>query len=176
MAEEKKAPAEAAADNKPDGKARTGHLSIQKVYVKDLSYEAPNTPHIFMEEWRPTVDLQLANNTAPLGGDIHEVVLTVTVTVRFEDKVAYLIEVKQAGIFNLAGFPEQHLAPVLATVCPNILFPFAREVVSDIATKAGFPQLLLAPVNFEALYAQEVMRQRGAAAADGAAPPAATAH
>ncbi len=175
MAEEKSTTANTASDHKPDGKTRTGHLSIQKVYVKDLSYEAPNTPHIFMEEWKPTVDLQLANSTAPLGGDIHEVVLTVTVTVRFDEKVAYLIEVKQAGIFNLAGFPEQHLAPVLATVCPNILFPFAREVVSDIATKAGFPQLLLAPVNFEALYAQEVMRQRNAAA-EGATAPAATAH
>ena len=149
----------AAADNRP----QTGHLAIQKVYLKDLSYEAPNTPQVFTEEWRPKVDIQLANTASKLADDIYEVVLTVTVTVKFEDKAAYLVEVHQAGIFNIGGFPEQFLGAVLATACPNILFPFAREAISDIVGKAGFPQLLLSPVNFEALYAQQLQRQRQAA-------------
>ena len=151
-------PATPATDNTP----RTGQLAIQKVYVKDLSYEAPNTPQIFTEEWRPKVDIQLSNTASKLADDVFEAVLSVTVTVRFEEKTAYLVEVQQAGIFNLTGFPEEHLGAVMGTICPNILFPFAREVISDVVTKAGFPQLLLAPVNFEAMYAQEMQRQREA--------------
>lgn len=169
---------EAEQKNEPaagDNKLRTGHLGIQKVYLKDLSYEAPNTPQIFTEEWRPKVDIQLANSATSLGGDIYEVVLAVTVTVKFEEKAAYLVEVQQAGIFNVSGFPEQFLGGVLATACPNILFPFAREAVADIVAKAGFPQLLLAPVNFEALYAQDIQRQRQAAVQEPAQPAAAAA-
>lgn len=162
-------PAIPAEENAP----RTGQLAIQKIYVKDLSYEAPNTPQIFTEEWRPKVDIQLANNAAKLADNVFEAVLSVTVTVKFEDKTAYLVEVQQAGIFNLQGFPDEHLGALMGTVCPNILFPFAREVISDVVTKAGFPQLLLAPVNFEAMYAQEMQRQRegqGGEAAVEAAP------
>lgn len=151
-------PATPATDNTP----RTGQLAIQKVYVKDLSYEAPNTPQIFTEEWRPKVDIQLSNTAAKLADGVFEAILSVTVTVRFEEKTAYLVEVQQAGIFNLTGFPEEHLGAVMGTICPNILFPFAREVISDVVTKAGFPQLLLAPVNFDAMYAQEMQRQREA--------------
>jgi preprotein translocase subunit SecB len=141
---------------------RTGHLSIQKIYVKDLSFEAPHAPQIFRDEWKPTVDIHLANSATSVAENVHEVVLTVTITVRFGDKTAYLVEVQQAGLFNVTGFPEQHLAAMLATVCPNILFPFARETVSDVVSRGGFPQMLLAPVNFEQLYAQEVQRRREA--------------
>lgn len=158
-----------AAENAP----RTGQLAIQKIYVKDLSYEAPNTPQIFTEEWRPKVDIQLSNTAGKLAEGVFEAVLSVTVTVKFEEKTAYLVEVQQAGVFNLQGFPEEHLGAVMGTVCPNILFPFAREVIADVVTKAGFPQLLLAPVNFEAMYAQEMQRQReaqGGEAATGEAP------
>jgi len=145
-----------------DSEMRTGHISIQKVYVKDLSFETPNAPEIFTDEWKPSVDIHLANSANSIGNDIHEVVLTITITVRFEDKTAYLVEVHQAGLFNISGFPEQHLATMLATVCPNILFPFAREAVSDVVTRGGFPQMLLSPVNFEQLYAQELQRRRQA--------------
>ncbi|MCC7412171.1 MAG: protein-export chaperone SecB [Gammaproteobacteria bacterium] len=139
---------------------RVGNLAIQKVYVKDFSFEAPNAPRIFLEQWKPSVDIQLANEATPVEGDMHEVVLTVTVTVRFEDKTVYLVEVQQAGLFNISGFPPEHYAALVATVCPNILFPFAREAVSDAVTRGGFPQLLLAPVNFEHLYAQELRRRQ----------------
>lgn len=154
----------AAAD---DSDLRTGHISIQKVYVKDLSFEAPNAPQIFTDEWKPSVDIHLANSAKSVSNDIHEVVLTITITVRFEDKTAYLVEVHQAGLFNIAGFPEQHVSTMLATVCPNILFPFAREAVSDVVTRGGFPQMLLSPVNFEQLYAQELQRRRQAEKSDG---------
>ena len=137
-----------------------GQLAIQKIYVKDVSFEAPNSPQVFLSEWKPQVDVQLANRATSLGNEVHEVVLTVTITVQSEGKTSYLVEVQQAGIFNISGFPPQHLSTVLATVCPNILFPFAREAVSDLVTRGGFPQLLLAPVNFDLLYAQELQRQR----------------
>jgi preprotein translocase subunit SecB len=146
-------------DFEESAKPNTGQLAIQKIYIKDVSFEAPHSPQVFMQEWKPNVDIQLTNRATSLGNDMHEVVLTITVTVRFADKTIYLVEVQQAGIFTIKGFPAQSLSVVLATVCPNILFPFAREAVSDLVTRGGFPQLLLAPVNFEALYAQELQRQ-----------------
>jgi preprotein translocase subunit SecB len=141
-----------------------GQLAIQKIYAKDISFEAPNSPQVFLGEWKPHVDVQLANHTTSLGNDVHEVVLTVTITVQSESKTSYLVEVQQAGIFSITGFPPQHLAAVLATLCPNILFPYAREAVSDLVTRGGFPQFLLAPVNFDTLYAQELQHQQKAAA------------
>ncbi|MDP6184505.1 MAG: protein-export chaperone SecB [Gammaproteobacteria bacterium] len=137
-----------------------GQLGIQKIYVKDLSFEAPNTPTVFTEKLNPTVDIHFSNETKDLGDAQHEVVLSVTVTVKQDDRSVYLVEVQQAGIFTISGFPVEHLPAILATACPNILFPYAREVVSDIATKGGFPQILLAPVNFEMLYAQELRRRQ----------------
>jgi len=146
----------------------TGQLGIQKVYIKDLSFEAPNSPQVFNEKLNPTVDIHFSNETSALGDDHHHVVLTVTVEVKQDDRTIYLAEVQQAGIFNISGFPEEHLPAILATACPNILFPFAREAVSDIVTRGGFPQLLLAPVNFDMLYAQEMRRRQGG---EGADPP-----
>ena len=137
----------------------TGQLAIQKIYVKDLSFEAPNTPAVFTEKLNPTVDIHFSNETRDLGEDQHEVVLTVTVTVKQGERNVYLAEVKQAAIFTISGFPLEHLPAILATACPNILFPYAREVVSDVVTKGGFPQILLAPVNFDMLYAQELQRR-----------------
>lgn len=141
---------------------RAGQLAIQKIYIKDASFEAPNSPHTFLQEWHPSVDIQLSNRANSLSDELHEVVLTVTATVRSDDKTVYLVEVHQAGVFSISGFPAQHLGPVLATVCPNILFPYAREAVSDLVIRGGYPPLLLAPVNFEALYAQEVQHQQEA--------------
>jgi preprotein translocase subunit SecB len=137
-----------------------GQLGIQKLYLKDVSFEAPNTPKVFTEQLNPSLDVQLSNAATKLADNVHEVVLTVTCTVKQEDRVVYLIEVKQAGIFNISGFDDETLPVVLGTACPNIIFPYAREAVSDIVTKGGFPQLVLSPVNFDVLYAQEVQRRQ----------------
>lgn len=135
-------------------------LAIQKIYVKDLSFEAPNTPEIFMEQKPPQVDLQMHNEANSLDENIHEIVLTITVTVKLEEKVVYLIEVKQAGIFQLEGFNEDQLGQIASIACPNILFPYARETISDVVIRGGFPPLLLNPVNFEAIYQQEMARKQ----------------
>lgn len=136
-----------------DSAADGSQFVIQKVYVKDLSFEAPNTPKVFLEKWAPEVKLQLRSMASPQAEDVYEVVLTVIVTAMQAEQTAYLVEVQQAGIFNIKGFNEADLGAMLGSYCPNILFPFAREVISDLVTKGGFPQLLLAPVNFDALYA-----------------------
>jgi len=137
-----------------------GQFGIQKVYVKDLSFETPNSPAIFNEDLQPTVNLQLANESRRIAENTYEVVLRLTVTVGTDDKTFYLAEVNQAGIFHIGGFPDSAIERMVATVCPNILFPFARELVSDLVTRGGFSQLLLAPVNFEALYAQQKQQQQ----------------
>jgi preprotein translocase subunit SecB len=134
-------------------------FSIQKIYTKDLSFETPNSPKIFTEEWKPSVDFNLGTNATPLDNSFYEINLTVTITVKCGSTTAYLIEVNQAGIFALVGFTEQEMGPMVGSFCPNILFPYAREVVSDLVAKGGFPQLLLSPVNFDALYSQHLQQQ-----------------
>jgi preprotein translocase subunit SecB len=140
----------------------TGQLAIQKIYVKDISFEAPNSPAVFTGELNSTADVHFSNRTTPLDADNHEVVLTVTVKVHAGERTVYLVEVQQAGIFTIRGFPEEHVGAILATACANALFPFAREAICDLVVKGGFPQLLLAPVNFEILYAQEMQRRQQA--------------
>jgi preprotein translocase subunit SecB len=127
---------------------------IQKVYVKDLSFETPGSPQVFTAQWTPEINLHLQSHAAQQGEHVHEVVLSVTVTAKLGDKTAFLAEVQQAGLFTIKGLEKEELARTLGSFCPNVLFPFAREAVSDLVTKGGFPQLLLAPVNFEAIYAQ----------------------
>lgn len=134
-------------------------FSIQRIYVKDLSFESPQTPALFQQEWQPDLNLQIQTNTTRLTEDTHEVILKLIVTVKSTDKVAFLIEIQQAGIFTLRNFPEQQLHAMLGSVCPSILFPYAREVVTDLASRGTFPPLYLAPVNFEALYAQHLTQQ-----------------
>ena len=138
-------------DNGPDD----AQFLVQKVYVKDTSFETPNTPEIFKMEWRPEVEMNMINKAIPIGDDHFDVVLTVTLTVKVGDKTAYLIEINQAGIFMIRNLPADVIDRMLAIVCANILFPFVRETVSDVVTRGGFPQLLLAPVNFDALFEQE---------------------
>jgi len=133
---------------------------LQKIYTKDISLETPNSPEIFTEKWEPEVNIELQSSGKPLADDVHEVVLIVTVTAKVGDKTAYLVEVQQAGVFTIVGFTGEERAHMLGSFCPNILFPYAREVISDVVAKGGFPQLLLAPVNFDALYAQHVQRQQ----------------
>ncbi|MBL1319672.1 MAG: protein-export chaperone SecB [Methylophaga sp.] len=137
---------------------------IQKIYTKDISFETPNSPEIFRDEWKPQLDLQLGNEYKRIDDDNHEITLTVTVTAKVEDKVAFLAEVKQAGIFSLTGYSDQEMGPLVGSYCPNTLFPFAREVISDIVLKGGFPQLVLAPVNFDALYMNQIEQAKKQAA------------
>lgn len=135
-------------------------FSIQKIYTKDVSFETPKSPKIFIEKWEPSVDFNLGTRVEPLEPNLYEVGLTVTVTVKSGESIAYLVEVTQAGIFSLSEFTEQEMGPMLGSFCPNILFPYAREAVSDLVAKGGFPQLLLAPVNFDALYAQHLQQHQ----------------
>ena len=137
-------------------------FSIQKIYTKDLSFETPNTPSVFTAKWEPTVDFNLGTNVSPLEANLFEVTLKVTITVKCGDVTAYLVEVNQAGIFALGGFTDQEMGPMMGSFCPNILFPYAREAISDLVTRGGFPQLLLAPVNFDALYAQHLQQMQQA--------------
>ncbi len=142
---------------------------IQKIYTKDVSFETPNSPAVFREEWKPQLDLQLGNEYTRIDDDNHEIVLVVTVTAKVNDKVAFICEVKQAGVFSLTGYSDEEMGPLIGSYCPNTVFPFAREVVSDLVIKGGFPQLVLAPVNFDAVYkrkldSMEQARQQAAAA------------
>ncbi len=133
-------------------------FAIQRIYTKDISFETPNAPIIFTQKWEPSVELNLGTQVQPLDNAMFEVVLTLTVTVKTADSVAYLVEIKQAGIFLMGGFTDQELGPMLGIVCPATLFPYAREAVSDLVTKGSFPQLILAPVNFDALYVQHLQQ------------------
>ncbi len=135
-------------------------FTIQRIYTKDVSFEAPNTPEIFRQEWRPQVSVNINNGVQDLGEGNIEVSLTVTVTAKIQDKTAFLVEVTQAGIFLARGIPDEEMGPLLGIYCPNVIFPYVREVISDLVTRGSFPQFLLAPVNFEALYAQKMQQQQ----------------
>lgn len=138
---------------------KSGQLfRIQRMYLKDASFESPLTPGLFASntQWKPEVALHLNTDKTALDNDLYEVVLTLTVTVKSGEDTAYLTELKQAGLFTIKGFDESTLNGMLYSYCPNILFPFAREAVASLVLKGGFPQLLLEPVNFDALYAQHV--------------------
>lgn len=135
-------------------------FALQRIYIKDVSFETPNSPSIFTEEWKPESNLNLNSGVNKLADDTYEVILTVTVTTKVGDKTAFLVEVQQAGIFHVKGFPESDMGPMMSAYCPNVLFPYAREVVSDLVSKGSFPQLLLTPVNFDALYAQHLQEQQ----------------
>jgi preprotein translocase subunit SecB len=134
-------------------------FGIEKLYVKDLSLEVPNAPQIYLEREAPQVEIQLGTSGSGVGDDAYEVVLTVTVTAKLEDKTVFLVEVGQAGIFRIANVPNEQIEPLVAVACPNILFPYAREAVSDAVTRAGFQPIVLQPVNFEAMYMQRLQQQ-----------------
>ena len=134
-------------------------FGIEKIYVKDLSVEVPHAPEIFLEREAPQVEIQLNTSGSGLGDGAYEVVLTVTVTAKAADKTVFLVEVGQAGIFRLVNVPNEQIEPLIAVACPNILFPYAREAVSDAVTRAGFQPIVLQPVNFEAMYMQRLQQQ-----------------
>ncbi len=137
-------------------------FAIQKLYVKDVSFETPNSPEIFTEKWEPQVEFNLSSNARELQENLHEVTLTVTVTVKLGEKTAYLVEVAQAGIFAAQGFAREEMGPLLGIYCPNVLFPYAREAISELSTKGGFMPMILPPVNFEAIYAQKMQQEQQA--------------
>ncbi|MFM2481760.1 protein-export chaperone SecB [Celerinatantimonas sp. YJH-8] len=139
-------------------------FAIQRIYTKDISFETPNSPAVFQQEWAPEVKVDLDNNVEELGENVYEVVLTLTVTATHDDKTAFLCEVKQAGIFTLANMEPAQLAHAVNAYTPNILFPYAREVVASLVNRGSFPQLNLAPVNFDAMFANYLEQ---AAAAEG---------
>ncbi|MBD7975822.1 MULTISPECIES: protein-export chaperone SecB [Pseudomonas] len=144
-----------------NGAAQNGEnpqFSLQRIYVKDLSFEAPKSPEIFRQEWAPNVALDLNTRQKSLEGDFHEVVLTLSVTVKTGEEVAFIAEVQQAGIFLIKGLDAASMSHTLGAFCPNILFPYAREALDSLVTRGSFPALMLAPVNFDALYAQELQR------------------
>lgn len=146
-------------------------FQIQKLYVKDISFELPNAPEIFQEQGQSDVKMSLAQRVEDLGENLMEVVLTITVTASLGDKTAYLAEIAQAGIFLVAGFNEQMKHMVMNTMCPNTLFPYARRAISAMVSEGGFPPLVLQPVNFEQLYAKRMQdlakQQNGAAGQSG---------
>ncbi|MEC5206307.1 MULTISPECIES: protein-export chaperone SecB [Vogesella] len=134
-------------------------FSIEKIYVKDLSLEIPNAPAIFLEQEQPEIDMQLANGAQQLEEGFFESSMTITVTAKVGDKTMFLCEVTQAGIFQIRNLPAEDIDPILGVACPNILFPYARETVSNLVGRAGFPPVLLSPINFEALYMQQRAEQ-----------------
>ena len=139
-------------------------FNIEKLYVKDLSLEIPHAPGIYLERAQPQIDMQLSSQAMTVEEGVYEVTVTVTITAKLAEKdiVAFLIEIKQAGVFVVRNMPNEELEQVLAIVCPNVLYPFLREVVSDMSVRAGFSPVLLNPVNFETLYHQQKLQQSGA--------------
>ena len=133
-------------------------FTIDKLYIKDLSVEIPNAPQIFLEREQPNVDLQVQNGASQIGEGLYEAFLTATVTAKIGEKTMFLIEVTQAGIFQIRNLGKEDMDVVMGVGCPNILYPYLREVVSDAATRAGFMPVVLAPMNFEALYMQRMQQ------------------
>ena len=138
------------------------HLAISKIYIKDFSFESPQAPQVFKSgEWKPQTNLNLRSGHAHVEDDIHEVVLTITVEAKDDDKTLFLVELHQAGLFELAGYDGEELAAIVGTFCPNLLFPYAREAIAATIQKGGFPEFVLQPINFDALYMQSKQQAAG---------------
>ena len=148
--------------------ADQAQFSIQKIYVKDVSFEVPGAPQVFNEPGQPQLELNLNQKVAMVGEGTFEVVLGITLTCKLTDKTIYLAEIQQAGLFGLAGFDDRTLDMMLGTYCPNVLFPYARQFLGDLVAQGGFPPFYLQPINFEALYAEGLRRRAepGAPAAE----------
>lgn len=142
-----------------DGAQEAASFSVQKIYLKDVSFEAPNAPMVFNEQGQPELSMNLNQKVGKLADGVYEVVLGVTLTCAIEDKTIYLAEVAQAGIFGLSGFDDATLDAMLGIHCPNVLFPYARQTISDLISSGGFPPFYLQPMNFEAIYAEGLRRR-----------------
>ncbi|MDN3652403.1 protein-export chaperone SecB [Thalassotalea ponticola] len=145
-------------------------FAIQRIYTKDISFETPASPAVFQKEWQPEVKLDLDTRSNQIAENTYEVILALTVTAKLGEEVAFLCEVQQAGIFSVANMPEPQLAHTLGSFCPNTLFPYAREAVASLVSRGTFPQLNLAPVNFDALFASYVQKRAAEAQAAGEQP------
>ena len=143
---------------------QTPVFQIQRLYLKDLSLEQPNSPMIFLEQSQPHVDINLGLAVDPVGEGMYEVSVTATVTTTVNDKTLFLVEAKQAGIFEIRNIPQDQLQPILGIACPQIVYPYLRAVVSDLCTRAGFPPVLLSEVNFQAMYEAQQQQQAAAGA------------
>lgn len=147
------------ADEKETGAEKS--IVIAKIYIKDMSFESPQTPAVFRGgDWKPQTNLNLRSSHSVVEGDLHEVVLTITVEAKAEDKTLFLVELSQAGLFEVGGYAEEEFGAIVGSLCPNILFPFAREAIAAAVQKGGFPEFVLQPINFDAVYAQS--RQQAA--------------
>ena len=135
-------------------------LVLQSIYIKDASFEAPLGPNLQVAEWNPQFGMNMNTTGTTLADNLHEVVLTITLDAKIGDKVAYLVEVKQAGVFVIRGYAEEETRRIIASFCPGVLFPYVRQAVSDLILKGGFPPFLLPPVNFDALYQQSLDQAR----------------
>lgn len=142
-------------------------LLIGKIYLKDFSFESPQAPSVFrQDDWKPSTDLNLRSSHTALENDQHEIVLTITVEAKANDKTYFLVELQQAGLFEIVGYEGDELGAVVGSFCPNILFPYARETIASLIQKGGFPEFVLQPINFDALYLQSKQQQAEAQAAD----------
>lgn len=159
MAEEKRQATEGAHNN--DAQAgNEQQFAVQRIYVKDLSFEAPLGVNAFSQPWKPQVNQEINTKNQKIGENQFEVTLSLTITVKLEDKVAFLVEIQQAGLFAIKGLDDKQLTQLLNTMCLQILFPYARETIDSLATKGSFPALMLPPINFDALFAQAVSQSK----------------
>jgi preprotein translocase subunit SecB len=164
MAEDNNTPVAPEPEQAPQG----AQFSVQRIYTRDISFETPNSPSIFQKEWKPEVKLDIDTRTNEIEANLYEVVLSVTVTAMLGEDTAFLCEVQQAGIFALGEMPDQNKAHTLGSFCPNMLFPYAREAVSNLVNRGTFPPLNLAPVNFDAIFAAYMQKRAEQAVATDA--------
>lgn len=175
MADNQETNQEAAAGTEGANQAQGPQFALQRIYLKDCSFESPRSPQVFQNQWQPKINFDIKTRTNKIQDDVYEVVLVLTAEALLEDQPAFLVEVHQAGIFTAKDFQDPQLEQLLATVCPNILFPYAREAIDNLVTKGSFPALMLSPINFDALYAQQKAQAQQQAAGDGAGQPDASA-
>ena len=151
-------------DTQQQPTAAETQFMIQRIYVKDLSFETKNTPAVFQQEWKPDLSLNIQVENKTLEENTYEVVLTVTTTVKNQNETAFLVEVKQAGIFTISGAAPDQIAHLLGSLCPSLLFPYAREAITSEVVRGSFPQLILAPINFDAIYMQQLEQNKNPSA------------
>ncbi len=135
-------------------------FAIEKIYLRDLSVEVPNAPEAFLEPEAPNIQVNIRSNTRAVQDGMYEVVLIVTISAKVQDKTMFLVEAAQAGVFQIRNVPQQDMGPVLGIACPNTLFPYVRETISTVVSRAGFPPVVLAPMNFEAIYQQQLQQMQ----------------
>lgn len=158
-------PAEGGQQAATDNNAPRREVGLQKIYVKDMSFESPNVPEVFStRDWRPQTNLNLRTSHRAVNDNLYEVVLTITVDAKMEDKTTFLVELQQAGLFQISGYEPNQLNAILGSFCPNNLFPYARQAIADAVQRGGFPEFLLQPIDFDALYAQSMQEQAKRAA------------